>query len=108
MIKSVIADAQQLEAEALTAEEDAQKAYEDFGKETNDNIDIMTKDMTNKKETLAKTKVDKVESETERDEVVTELEGLASAAADLHGDCDYILKNFEIKQATRDDEIGSL
>ncbi len=35
MIQQIVNDAKAIEAEAVRAEEDAQKAYEDFVKETN-------------------------------------------------------------------------
>jgi len=108
MIEDVISDAQQLEAEAISGEEDAQKAYEDFGKETNESVTLMNKEMTNKNAANAKAKVEKVQTETERDEVDDTLEGLQNAKTDLHAKCDYTLKNFEGKQAARDDEIGAL
>jgi len=108
MIQGVITDAQKLEAEAIVAEEDSQKAYEDFVKETNTNIDLMTEDRTNKSEAKAKATVEKVESETEHDAVVGELSNLAGAASDLHGECDYMMKNFDGRQQARSDEIGAL
>jgi len=108
MIQSVIDDAQALEAEAITAEEDAQKAYEDFVKDTNQSLDAWNADLTNKSENKAKTQMEKVQSETEHDEVVGELAQLSSAASDLHADCDYAMKNFEIRQSTRGEEIGAM
>jgi len=108
MIEDVIGDAQKLEAEAIRAEEESQKAYEDFVKDTNTSIETMTKDKTNKEEANAKSKTEKVEAETERDNVDSNIEGLEKAATDLHGDCDYTLKNFDMKQGARDDEIGAL
>merc|ERR1712032_337211 len=43
MIQQIINDAKAMEAEAIRAEEDAQKAYEDFVKETNASIEAKTK-----------------------------------------------------------------
>merc|ERR1719378_601703 len=50
MIQQIINDAKAMEAEAIRAEEDAQKAYEDFVKETNASIEAKTKDIVNKGE----------------------------------------------------------
>jgi len=108
MIQSVIDDAHALEAEAISAEEDAQKAYEDFVKDTNTSLEAWNADLTNKTENKAKTEIEKVQAETEHDEVVGELEQLAAAASDLHADCDYTLKNFDMRQSTRDEEIGAM
>merc|ERR1719473_84625 len=108
MIQQIINDAKSMEPEAIKGEEDAQKAYEDFVKETNASIEAASKDITNKTEEKAKAEADKVEAETELETVMTELEQLANEAADLHSSCDFVLKNFEIRQTARDQEIEAL
>merc|ERR1711990_1427494 len=54
MIQRIINDAKAMEAEAIRSEEDAQKAYEDFVKDTNGSIEAKSKDIVNKSETKAK------------------------------------------------------
>jgi len=108
MMQNIINDAKAMEAEAIRGEEDSQKAYEDFVKDTNDSLEEKNKAITNKSAAKAKAEARKVEAETERDGVMGELEQLASANADLHKSCDYTLKNFELRQSTRDDEIEAL
>merc|ERR1719421_631139 len=44
MLQQIINDAKAMEAEAIRSEEDAQKAYEDFVKETNASIEAKSKD----------------------------------------------------------------
>merc|ERR1712151_924031 len=48
MIEEIINDAKAMEAEAIRSEEDAQKAYEDFVKETNASIEAKSKEIVNK------------------------------------------------------------
>jgi len=108
MMQNIINDAKAMEGEAIRGEEDSQKAYEDFVKDTNNSVEEKSKDITNKSATRAKAEGDKVEAETEREAVMGELEQLMSANADLHKSCDYTLKNFELRQQTRDDEIEAL
>merc|ERR1711957_1046679 len=48
MIQQIINDAKAMEADAIRSEEDAQKAYEDFVKETNNSIEAKSKEMVNK------------------------------------------------------------
>merc|ERR1711879_1027944 len=60
MIQQIISDAKAMEAETIRAEEDAQKAYEDFVKDTNNSIEAKNKDITNKSETKAQTEADLV------------------------------------------------
>merc|ERR1719321_789045 len=108
MMQGIIDDAKALEAEAIRAEEDSQKEYEEFVKDTNDSVDSKTKDLTNKSQVKAETEADKVEAETEHEKVVGELESLSAANADLHKSCDFTLKNFDVRQEARAAEIDAL
>merc|ERR1719262_1168881 len=92
MMQGIIDDAKAMEAEAIRGGEDSQKAYEDFAKG----------------EMKAKAEGEKVEAETEHESVMGELEQLANENADLHKSCDFTLKNFELRQTARDDEIEAL
>jgi len=108
MIQQIINDAKAMEAEVIRSEEDAQKAYEDFVKESNASIDEKSKDIVNKKESKASAEKDQVEANEQLEATMLELEQLANAKADLHSSCDFVLKNFEIRQTARDEEIEAL
>merc|ERR1719486_966903 len=108
MIQQIINDAKAMEAEVIRSEEDAQKAYEDFVKETNNSIDEKSKDITNKSESKAKAEADRVEAKEDKEAVMLELEQLANYKAELHSSCDFVMKNFEIRQTARDEEIEAL
>merc|ERR1740133_722241 len=108
MIQQIIDDAKAMEAEAIRGEEDAQKSYEDFVKETNASIEAKTKDMINKSEEKAKTEAAKVEAEKEKEATMLELEQLANYNAELHQSCDFVMKNFEIRQTARDEEVEAI
>merc|ERR1712072_1181575 len=106
MIQQIINDAKAMEAETIRSEEDAQKAYEDFVKDTNASIEAKSKDIVNKSESKAKAEADLVEAQKDKEAVMLELEQLANYKAELHQSCDFVLKNFEIRQTARDEEIG--
>jgi hypothetical protein len=108
MIQELIDDAKALEADAIRAEEEAQKAYEDFVKDTNGSIESKSKEITNKSELKAKAEDDKVEAEESRDKILLDLEQLSNENADLHKACDFVLKNFDIRQTARDEEVEAL
>jgi len=108
MIQQIINDAKAMEAEVIRSEEDAQKAYEDFVKDSNASIDEKSKDIVNKKESKATAEADQVEANKQLEATMLELEQLANAKADLHSSCDFVLKNFEIRQTARDEEIEAL
>merc|ERR1740133_802921 len=98
MIQQIINDAKAMEAEAIRSEEDAQKAYEDFVKDTNGSIEAKSKDIVNKSETKAKAEADLVEAKENKEAVMLELEQLSNYKAELHSSCDFVMKNFDIRQ----------
>merc|ERR1719484_513877 len=108
MIQQIINDAKAMEAEAIRSEEDAQKAYEDFVKDTNGSIEAKSKDIVNKSENKAKAEADRVEAKEDKEAVMLELEQLSNYKAELHSSCDFVMKNFEIRQTARDEEIEAL
>jgi DNA repair exonuclease SbcCD ATPase subunit len=108
MIQQIINDAKAMEAEAIRSEEDAQKAYEEFVKDTNNSIEEKSKDIVNKSETRAKAEADLVEAKKDKEAVMLELEQLANYKSELHSSCDFVMKNFEIRQTARDQEIEAL
>merc|ERR1719399_1447695 len=108
MIQQIINDAKAMEAEVIRSEEDAQKAYEEFVKDTNNSIEEKSKDITNKSESKAKAESDLVEAKENKEAVMLELEQLANYKAELHSSCDFVMKNFEIRQTARDEEIEAL
>merc|ERR1719263_25216 len=108
MINSIINDAKGLQAEAMRAEEDAQTGYELMVKDTNELVTEKQKESLDKTEQKAKTDEDKVEAEVSLDETNTNLESLANENHDLHIDCDFLTKNWDIINTARDEEIEAL
>merc|ERR1719502_1967397 len=108
MIQQIINDAKAMEADAIRSEEDAQKAYEDFVKESNASIEAKTKEMINKTEEKSKDEEGKVLADQEFDKAMLELEQLADTAGQLHVSCDFLMKNFEARQASFDEEVAAL
>jgi chromosome segregation ATPase len=108
MIEAIIADAKAMESDALKAEEEGQIAFETFVTDTNMSIESKTKEGVTAAENQGKAESEKVEKEMERDGVVEELDALAGENADLHASCDFTLKNFDVRQAARDNEIEAL
>merc|ERR1719356_2182878 len=105
LLQQIINDAKAMEAETIRSEEDAQKAYEDFVKETNGSIEAKSKEIVDKSEIKAKAESDLVEA---KEATVLELEQLSNYKAELHQSCDFVMKNFEVRQTARDEEVEAL
>jgi len=108
LIEKIIQDAKDLEAEATRAEADSQASYDDFVGETQASIDEKAKDIVNKSEEKAKAEEDKTTAEQNKENVLLELDNLSLEEMDLHKTCDFVMKNFDIRQSTRDEEIEGL
>merc|ERR1719443_487760 len=108
MIEGIIADSVKAENEAIASEQDSQYSYETFMKDSNELIIKLTKQIADMTEARAKAKVALNMAETDFTDTMKVLEGLAATLADLHGSCDYILKNFDARQAARSAEMDAL
>merc|ERR1719443_2714356 len=107
MIQSIIDDAKAMEKEALEAEAQAQQAYEDTVHDTNAAVKAKQEDIVQKTAVKAKEE-GKVEQEATRDEKMANIEQLMKENLDLHYDCDYALKNFDLRMTARDAEVEAL
>jgi septal ring factor EnvC (AmiA/AmiB activator) len=108
LISQIITDAKAMEDETVRAEEDMQKAYEAFVIETNASIEAKNKEIVNKSQEKAKTEERLVEAKADLDSTNTELDELADYNAQLHQSCDFVLKNFDLRQEARMEEMDAL
>jgi len=108
MIEEVMADSKKTEDDTIASEEDAQIAYEDFMKDSNKAITASLKKIANLSEALAKAKADFQMADVDLKQTIQDLYGLSQVNADLHKSCDFILKNFDARQAARAAESEAL
>merc|ERR1719161_3484440 len=62
----------------------------------------------NKSEKLAKAQEEKIQAESDHKPTVTAIVTLSDENGDLHKSCDFILKNFDLRQKARTAEIDAL
>merc|ERR1719197_1175560 len=108
MIEQIIRDTEMLEAEAVKAETDAQKAYEEYVKDTNGSVEEKTRMITDKTSEEAEAEEDKTATTEGKETAMAEMQQLSNENADLHKACDFTLKNFDIRQEARDQEVEAL
>merc|ERR1719504_631254 len=108
MIQNIIDEAAQMEKDALKAETDAQAAYEDFIKNSNDSVATTNGLIAKKSDMKASTTAAKVSAEADRRAALEDAERLQATNADIHANCDFLLKNFEVRQAARTQELEAL
>jgi septal ring factor EnvC (AmiA/AmiB activator) len=108
MLEEILADTRKVEDQAVASEQDAQSAYENFMKDSNKMITQTTKAISDMTGARASAKEELSMAKTDFKQTMAELEGLDSTKADLHKACDYILKNFDARQAARAAEMDAL
>jgi len=108
LVQQIMNDAKNMEAETIRDEEDAQAGYESFVKESNSSINTKNKSIVNKTEIRATKQGEKTEHDTVLSTEEDQLKTLKSEEADLHKSCDFVLKNFDIRQEARDQEVEAL
>jgi len=108
MIEEVIADSKKTEDDSMASEEDAQTAYESFGKDTNKAITVALEKINNMQSSKASSEEELVRAKDDLVSTVGTLEELHGVNGDLHKSCDYVLKNFEARQKARAAEVDSL
>jgi chromosome segregation ATPase len=108
LIEKLIYDTKDITAESKKSEGEAQAAYEALVADTNASIENLTKEITSKTKAKAQAKKDLGLTQDDHAGAITELENLGKTNADLHAECDYVMKNFGIRQAARAEEIEAL
>lgn len=108
LINKIVADSKAAEAEAVSDEKSSQLGYESFVNDSNQNIANLNRLINQKSDAIASDKEDKDQAKSDFDFSVRELEKLAAYKADLHQSCDFLLKNFELRQNARTQELEAI
>merc|ERR1719453_2864306 len=108
LIQNIIDEAKEMEVDALSAESDAQAGYEEFIKNSNAAIATAKKQITEKTDSRADTEATKVSAEGDLAAALDDAEKLATYKAELHKSCDFLMKNFDLRQGAITAEIEGL
>merc|ERR1719213_348985 len=108
LLETVMADSKATEDEVIKSEEDSQTAYETFMKDSNKGITKYSESVSSMSGARAKAKAAQSMAETDLKQTVKDLGGLSELLGDLHGSCDFVMKNFEARQEARTAEMESL
>merc|ERR1719412_187712 len=108
MLEEIIADSVKAENDAMAAEEDAQTAYEQMMKQSNDMIIAASKKINDLKEARSTATGDLTMAKEDFKQTIVELGDLNDTMSGLVKACKYILDNFDARQAARAAEIDAL
>merc|ERR1719161_2117141 len=108
MIEGIITDAKTMEKETIKGEQEAQAGYESFTAESYAAIEAAQRAVTNKMEEKATAETGKTAAEGDKADADGTAEDLAKTKADLHLSCDFVMMNFDAREAARKGEIEGL
>jgi chromosome segregation ATPase len=108
MMNMMMTDIDKEMAEAEAEEKDAQKDYEKMMKNSADKRAEDGKTITDKESALAETKGLLEQHKSDKMNTGKELQGTMLYTARLHGECDFLLQNFEARKEARAAELSSL
>jgi chromosome segregation ATPase len=108
LIKKIAGDTRVLEEESVHNEQTSQSSYEALIKETNDSVKAKTRLITDKTEEKASIDQAKADAESEKESVDQTLQDLADSLVAIHGQCDYLMRNFDARQEARSAEADAL
>ena len=108
MLEKLVSEAKALGVDSKTAENDVHVAYETLVADTNQEVDDLAAEFTSKTKALATAEKDKIGAQADLMDTVDELDGLHKYEADVLAECDCVLKNFDVRQQARAQEIEAL
>merc|ERR1719272_383570 len=108
LLEQVIEDSVVLVKESTEAEYKAQADYEVMIKDSSALVKDLTASVNEKTKASAAAKTENGQAKSDHTSAVGELESLAAYEADLHGECDFVLANFDIRQKARLQEIEAI
>jgi len=108
LIQQIIADAKLMQDEAEHDEKQAVAAYTKLVEETNSSVKAKMDAIVDRSAEKSTADQDLIAAKDELQGSLDALEALSKSAGDLHKSCDYVIKNFEIRQEARDQEMEAL
>jgi len=107
-LKQIISDAEALEQDAISGEKKAQADYEAFVNASNLVIADLSDGVNKKTETISKLQLQLSDAQSDHTTAADKIKSLSALMADLHSQCDFVLKNFDVRQKARLAEIEAV
>jgi len=108
LMEQIVEDSRQLEQQAQAAEQSSQTAYAEFVANTDSSIKALNNGIETKSKIKAAAASEKADKEAELGDTQDRMEGLQASKQDLHQQCDFLLKNFDVRAKARLQEIEAL
>jgi len=108
LLAKIIQDAEAADQEAVAGEQQSQEAYAAFVANTNEMLASYEKSIAGKTESKDKATADKLTTNQDLTSTETSLVDLNDQNKAFHLSCDYLLKNYNIRQTARQEEMEAI
>merc|ERR1719450_468483 len=108
MLDMMVADLDKEMTEIETEEKEAQSEYETFMKDSADKRAADAKSIADKESAKADLEATLIKDEESKTATMKEAMATHEYLSEVHGDCDWLLNNFETRKAARTGEIDAL
>lgn len=108
MIKKIIQDTVTLQSQSRAAEQQAQAEYEKMVVDVSEEVKLLEMAAVTKQKEIANTALELEVVNNDLEDTGKTLADTASLDASLHGECDFVMQNFDIRQDARAGEIEDL
>jgi len=108
LLDMIIADSSRLEDELHASEQKSQKEYGDYVAATTASIEADRVAIAEKEKQRTSAEADKSETEEAQLANQASLDKLGELLSNLHGQCDFIIKYFDIRQTSRAEEMDAI
>jgi chromosome segregation ATPase len=108
LLSQIIEDSKALQKKAKQAEADAEATFETALNDLNSAVATAQKDLNEKVSKEASLKSELTQSKQTKQATSDAIDQLTATNMALHEDCDFLLKNFDIRQKARQDELDAL
>jgi len=108
LLEDILKDSKKSEADAIKAEQNAQTTYETFMLDSNKAIAQKSEQISTLSGNRAKAEEDGIMTKKDLTATRKKLKNLAGEIDDLHGSCDFVIKNFKMRQDARLAETDAL
>jgi len=108
LIEHIIKNCQGMQQASQDAETAAIEAYQQFVRDTNQSVQTKQDAIVGRTSEKTDANTDLLQAKSELEGTVTALETLSKGLADFKSSCDYTIRNFDVRQEARDQEVDAL
>lgn len=108
LIQHLVDGAAAMEAQLKTSETEAQQAFVDFTTMTTNSVNAKEAAILSTNGQIAQLEQDLTQAKSDFQGSVDQLEALSNNLGALHASCDYTIKNFDLRQESRSQEVDAL